>query len=159
MKMISFVLLAVALAAGSIASAGSSDVAYPEGYRAWHHIKSMVINEGHPLFEAVGGIHSIYANPQALDGYRSGKQFAEGSVIVFDLFEALDADNTVVEGDRKAVIVMEKGSKYGDTGNWGYQVFDPATGKGTLDAAAAAGCHGCHTQQQAEDFVFSSYRD
>ena len=105
----------------------------------------MVINEGHPLFEAVGGIHSIYANPQALEGYRSGKQFPEGSVIVFDLFETVDADNAIAEGDRKD--------------SWCYQVFDPMSRDGTLDAKAAADCHGCHVQQKAEDFVFSAYRD
>ena len=159
MKKIAFALLAGALFATSTASADSSRVDYPDGYRGWHHVKSMVINEGHPLFEAVGGIHSIYANPQALEGYRSGRQFPEGSVIVFDLFEAVDADNAIAEGPRKAVIVMEKGTRFGDTDNWGYQVFDPGTGKGTLDEKAAADCHGCHVQQQAADFVFSTYRE
>ena len=160
MKKLPFVLFACAVtAAASIAHADSSGVAYPESYRTWQHVKSMVINEGHPLFEAVGGIHSIYANPQALEGYRSGKQFPEGSVIVFDLFETVDADNAIAEGDRKAVIVMKKSAKYGDTDSWGYQVFDPVSRDGTLDAKAAADCHGCHVQQKAEDFVFSAYRD
>lgn len=159
MKTLSFALMAGALAAGSIARAGSADVAYPENYRSWQHIKSMVISEGHPLYEAVGGIHSIYANPAALEGYRSGKQFSEGSVIVFDLFEAIDAGNAIAEGARKAVIVMEKNAKYTDTDSWGYQVFDPATREGTIDATAAKDCHGCHMQQQAGDFVFSAYRD
>jgi len=33
----------------------------------------MVIEKGHPLYEAIGGIHHLYANKQALEGYRSGK--------------------------------------------------------------------------------------
>ena len=140
-------------------AAGSADVSYPEGYRAWSHVKSMVINAGHPLHEMVGGLHNIYANPQAMQGYQNGKQFADGSVIVFDLFEAVDADHAIAEGKRKAVIVMEKNAGYGDTDGWGYQVFDPTTRQPTLDAVGAAGCHGCHTEQKAADFVFSAWRE
>lgn len=41
---------------------------------------------------------------------------------------------------------------------WGYQVFDPATKPGKIDAKGAADCHACHTQQKGKDFVFSSWR-
>jgi hypothetical protein len=155
------VAVALVLAAAPMTgtAADSSDVAFPEGYRAWSHVKSMVINEGHPLYEAVGGLHNIYANPDALRGYRGDESFADGSVIVFDLFEAVDADHAIAEGKRKAVIVMEKNSAYGNTDGWGYQVFDPATKQPTLDAKGAADCHGCHTGQKAEDFVFSAWRE
>jgi hypothetical protein len=139
--------------------ADSSDLEFPEGYPDWRHVKTMVINVGHPLYEAVGGIHSIYGNPQAIQGYASGKQFPDGSVIVFDLFAALDEDNAISEGERKAIIVMAKNSaQYASTDGWGYQVFDPATRKGTIDANAAKDCHGCHTRKQEENFVFSVLR-
>lgn len=49
--------------------AQTPQVAYPEGYREWRHVKSMVIARGHPLFDAFGGIHHIYANPPAVKGY------------------------------------------------------------------------------------------
>jgi len=64
------------------ASALAQEVPYPTGYRDWHHVKSMVIEEGHPLFGAFGGIHHLYANKKAIKGYKQGK-FADGSVIVF----------------------------------------------------------------------------
>ena len=38
----------------------------------------------HPLYGAFGGIHHIYANDLALQGYRS-QRFPDGSVIIFDL--------------------------------------------------------------------------
>lgn len=150
--------LAAALAAAAAgAFAADAKVAYPDGYRDWKHVKSMVINKGHPLFDAVGGMHHIYANKKALDGYKSGK-FADGSVIVFDLFEAVDKDNAVAEGSRKAVIVMTKNAKaFKATDGWGYEVF--ADRKGTLDAKAQADCHACHTSQKGKDFVFSALRD
>jgi hypothetical protein len=137
----------------------AADVAYPEKFRDWKHVKSMVLNQGHPLFEAVGGMHHIYANPKALAGYKAGR-FADGAVIVFDLFEAIDKDNAVSEGARKAVVVMAKDArKFKATDGWGYQVFDPKSRKAGLDAKAQADCHACHVSQKDRDFVFSAPRD
>ncbi len=155
MKKIVLAAALVAVAAGAFA--GDAKVAYPDGFRDWKHVKSMVINKGHPLFDAVGGMHHIYANKKALDGYKKGK-FADGSVIVFDLFEAVDKDNAVAEGNRKAVVVMSKNAKAcKTTDGWGYDVF--ADKKGTLDAKAQADCHACHTSQKGKDYVFSAPRD
>ncbi len=155
--------LIVAVAAlGTLAAASAADpkVAYPNGFRDWHHVKSMVINKGHPLYDAVGGIHHIYGNPKAIQGYKAGNKFADGSVIVFDLFEAVDKDNAIAEGARKAVVVMARdGKKFAATGGWGYEVFDAKTKKGTLDAKGAADCHACHTQMKDSGFVFSRLRD
>ena len=157
MKMSVLALLAGVAAAPAVI-ADSSTLAYPEGYRSWDHVKSMVINKGHPLFDAVGGIHNTYGNPKAIQGYQANKRFADGSVIVFDLFEAVDQDNTVSEGGRKAVVVMAKDAKkFKATDGWGYEVF--ADKKGTLDAKGQADCHACHTQQKGKDFIFSALRD
>ena len=150
--------LVVALATAAV-STSAADVAYPEKFRDAKHVKSMVINNGHPLYNAVGGMHHIYGNAKAIAGYKAGK-FANGSVITFDLFEAVDKDNAVSEGARKAVVVMAKDSKkYAATDGWGYQVFDPKTKKGSLDARAQGECHACHVAQKDKDFVFSSLRD
>ncbi|MBK8762867.1 MAG: cytochrome P460 family protein [Sulfuritalea sp.] len=150
--------LVVALATAAV-STSAADVAYPEKFRDAKHVKSMVINNGHPLYNAVGGMHHIYGNAKAIAGYKAGK-FANGSVITFDLFEAVDKDNAVSEGARKAVVVMAKDSKkYAATDGWGYQVFDPKTKKGSLDARAQAECHACHVSQKDKDFVFSSLRN
>jgi Cytochrome P460 len=153
------VALALLLATTSLSAAAANQVTYPEGFRNWNHVKSMVINKGHPLFDAVGGMHHLYGNTKAMAGYKAGK-FADGSVIVFDLFEAVDKDNAVSEGPRKAVVVMQKNAKkYKETDGWGYEVFGGNTKKGTLDAKGAADCHACHTQQKSKDFVFSALRD
>jgi Cytochrome P460 len=153
------VALALLLATTALSAVAANQVTYPEGFRNWNHVKSMVINKGHPLFDAVGGMHHLYGNPKAMAGYKAGK-FADGSVIVFDLFEAVDKDNAVSEGPRKAVVVMQKNAKkFKETDGWGYEVFGGNTKKGTLDAKGAADCHACHTQQKAKDFVFSALRD
>lgn len=150
-------LLALALAGPG--QAADPQVRYPTGYRTWQHVKSMVLNKGHPLFEAVGGLHHIYANPKALQGYKA-RTFPDGSVIVFDLFEAVDQDNAISEGVRKAVVVMERDARrFKATDGWGYQVFEPVTRKATLDAKGAADCAACHASQKATGYVFSVRRD
>lgn len=150
--------ITLCIAATLSVSAFAADVAYPEKFRDGRHVKSMVLNPGHPLYGTVGGMHHIYGNAKAIAGYKAGK-FANGSVITFDLFEAVDKDNAVSEGAHKAVVVMAKDSaKYQATDGWGYQVFDPKTKKGSLDAKAQAECHACHMAQKDKDFVFSAMR-
>jgi hypothetical protein len=154
------VTAAFGLTLAGVAAAAAAEVAWPEGWRAWKHVKSMVIEQGHPLYESFGGIHHIYANAEALDGYRMGK-FPDGAVIIFDLLEAIRQDNAVVEGARKVVGVMQKDSKaFAATGGWGFEGFaggDPT--KRVVGAKAAEACFGCHAGQAASDYVFSRLRD
>lgn len=116
--------VAAAVVVTTTASAVAADamlVPYPNSYRDWHHVKSMIINPGHGLYEAFGGIHHLYANKAAVRGYETGK-WPNGAVIVFDLLDTKTADNTVTEGARKVVGVMHRDSgKYAATGGWGYE--------------------------------------
>jgi len=140
-------------------AAQAAEVPYPEGYRQWQHVKSMVIGHGHPLYEAFGGIHHIYANAKARQGYVKHR-FADGSVIVFDLLEANGADGAIVEGSRKVVGVMHKDSKrWPQTGGWGFEGFkgDSKTER-AVGAKAAEACFGCHAPQKDSDYVFSRMR-
>ena len=154
-------MLAVVGAAITLATAAaqSNSVPFPEGYRDWRHVKSMLIAEGHPLFASFGGIHHIYANEPALKGYASGK-FPDGSVIVFDLLEAQTKDNATTEGARKVLGVMHKDSaRWAATGGWGFEGFkgDSRTDR-AVAAAGAKACFACHTSQKAADYVFSRPR-
>jgi hypothetical protein len=153
------VALLLALAGAPALAADPAPVPYPEGYRGWTHVKSMVINPGHPLYEAFGGIHHLYANRKALKGYQSGK-FPDGAVIVFDLLEAKVADNAVQEGTRKVVGVMHKDARrWKDTGGWGFEGFKgDSRSERAVGKNAASACYACHTQQKDRDFVFSGYR-
>ena len=140
--------------------AADAQVPYPTGYRDWHHVKSMVIEQGHPLYEAFGGIHHLYANKQAMEGYRSGK-FPDGAIIVFDLLEAQRADNAVTEGTRKVVGVMHKDAKkFSATEGWGFEGFGGGdTTNRVVRANATTACFACHTSQKDHDYVFSRLRD
>jgi len=155
MKRLSLLALAVGLPAFA-----ADPVPYPKGYRAWTHVKSMVIESGHPLYEAFGGIHHIYGNAKAIEGYRSGR-FADGAVIVFDLLEAQRADNAVTEGPRKVVGVMHRNAKaYAATGGWGFEAFrGDSTTERTVGDKAKTACFDCHAAQKDRSYVFSSYRN
>jgi hypothetical protein len=134
------------------------EVGYPDGYRDWHHVKSMMINPGHPLFDTFGGLHHLYANKKAQQGYAQGR-FPNGAVIVFDLLGVKVADNTVQEADRKLVGVMLKDAKkYASTGGWGFEGFKGDTRERLVTQASAVGCFGCHTGQEKSDFVFIKAR-
>jgi len=152
-------LSAAALSAAAILAAEDAPVPYPDGYRSWAHVKSMVIQEGHPLYESFGGIHHLYANGRAMEGYRTGT-FPDGAVIVFELLEATVDGNAITEGRRKVVGVMHRDAeRYASTGGWGFEGFagDSRTERVVGDQAAAA-CFACHQAQAGDDYVFSAYR-
>ena len=155
-----FILAALCAATSTIALAADPQVPYPEGYRDWHHVKSMVIEEGHPLYGAFGGIHHLYANDKALEGYRS-ERFPDGAVIAFDLLEAVAADNAVTEGRRKVVGVMHKDAqKFAATGGWGFEAFGGGDRSNrVVGENAASACFACHAPQKAQDYTFSKLRD
>jgi hypothetical protein len=148
------------VAAATVALAAEPEVPYPAGYRDWHHVKSMVIEEGHPLYGAFGGVHHLYANDEALKGYRSDA-FPDGAVIVFDLLAAVHDGNAVTEGPRKVVGVMHKDSKkFEATGGWGFEGFDAGNQtKRVVGNNAATACFACHQPQKAQDYTFSRLRD
>ena len=151
------------LVIGLVASAGyasDSKVAYPSDYRQWTHVKSMVIQEGHPLHAAFGGLHHLYANDKAMKGYQSGK-FPNGSVIVFDLLEANDGGNAITEGNRKVVGVMQKHEKrFKETGGWGFEAYAAGDAQqAVIGDKAKAQCFQCHISEKDNDYVFSQWRD
>lgn len=82
------------------AASGGADagglVRYPEGYRGWPHVKSSLVSPSHADYERLGGFQHIYANAEAMEGYRT-REFPEGSVIVFDWLEMVDT----AEGPRR----------------------------------------------------------
>lgn len=138
------------------------DVAFPEGYRAWTHVKSGIIDDPkHPAFKRFGGLHHIYANPQAMAGYRSGR-FRDGAILVYDLFALRKQDDgTVDQGPRRQIDVMVKDTaRFPDTGGWGYEEFAAnAPRTPTLTPQARAGCAGCHAARKAQGYVFSDFRE
>src|ERR1044071_6955216 len=76
------------IAFGITAAEKNPEVPFPDGYRSWQHVKSVVFGPGHKSFASEGGkIFHFYANPQAVEGYRTGK-FPNGSTLVRETLRA-----------------------------------------------------------------------
>jgi hypothetical protein len=137
----------------------NDEVPYPVGYRLWAHVKTALIGPQSPAFESFGGLHHIYANERAMEGYRAGR-FPDGAVLVFELLETQENAGVTTEGARKRVGVMVKDSKrYSETGGWGFESFkgDSQTER-RLNAEGRGACFKCHEPQKDRDFVFSEFR-
>jgi len=148
-------LLTLAIA-GSAHSADT--VPYPENFRTWSHVKSGVIGPEHKNFASVGGIHHVYANQQAMAGYRT-RQFPEQSVVVFEWLEWAEKDGAFLEGPRRQVDVMVKDSKrYASTGGWGFQRFVKST-REPASAPTPQDCFACHDKLKEDGLVLSKYRE
>lgn len=143
----------------SISHAEKESVPFPEGYRNWLHVKSMLIQPGHALENPFQGIHHVYANGKAARGLKSGN-YADGSVLVFDLLKYGEKDKTIQEGERKLVGVMHKDSaQYAATGGWGFEGFAGSSKTDRLVKDGGKSCFDCHTSQKDKDYVFSELRD
>jgi hypothetical protein len=148
--------------AGLLAFTGSAaaepPVPYPESYRTWQHVKSMVILPGHPLADPFAGIHHVYGNEPALRGLAAGT-YADGAVFVFDLLEGGVKDNAVTEGPRKLIGVMHRNTKaYAATGGWGFEGFAGDSRDRRLVTDGGKSCFACHESRKDKAFVFTESR-
>ena len=132
--------------------------AYPEGYRGWQHVKSSLISPAHQNFASSGGFQHIYANPQAMVGYRT-REFPEGSIVVFDWLEMRDKAGAFEEGPRRQVDVMVKDSRrFAKTGGWGFRRFVRDSKTEVAATPAPQQCFACHDRLQKDGLILSSYR-
>ena len=151
-----------ALLGGGLAWQGSADagarVAYPDGYRAWTHVKSGLTGPAHRNFTSMGGFQHVYANAEAMTGYRT-RAFPEGSVVVVDWLAMRDTSGQFLEAARRQVDVMVKDSvRFASTGGWGFQRF---VGDSRTELAASPtpqACFACHNRLKKDDLVLGSYR-
>jgi hypothetical protein len=155
------ILFATAVSACGVSLRAQLDdtAVFPKEFRKWAHVKSVLVGPQSAAFATEGGIHHIYANEKALEGYDTGK-FPEGSVIVYDLLETKEIAGNTIEGPTRRVDVMLKESElYSTTGGWKFMSFpsgNPTEGK--LTAERQATCSACHANRKDHDFVFSEFR-
>jgi cytochrome P460 len=146
----------LALPTQSAPAAGA--VAYPEGYRSWSHVKSGAIGPTHASFASIGGFQHVYANAEAMTGYRT-RVFPEGSIIAFDWLEMREKDGAFEEGPRRQLDVMVKDSKrFASTGGWGFQRIAGSSKTEVAAMPTPLQCFGCHDQLKKDGLVLSSYR-
>ena len=145
----------------AIATAAETPVPYPEGFRSWMVVKSMVVGPAHASFPNRGGLHHYYANDRAVAGYRTGT-FPDGAIVVDEAVLTKEGEGTatglLLEGERRFLDVMVKDAqRYKSTGGWGYEHFDRDDQAGRLTDVERGTCATCHAKAPA-DSVFSRIR-
>jgi Cytochrome P460 len=150
------VVAALALLAAPARPEDPAPVALPGNYRAWSHVRSMVVTDAD---EGMYGFHNVYANPAALKVLRSSKRpvaYPDGATFVVSIFEVRQEKGLVVAGAKQRDVVQVKDRKAQATGGWRYASFDP-TGKPL--AIDASSCAACHAQAAASDRVFTRFTE
>lgn len=133
----------------------AESVQFPDGFRRWVHVGTGVIMPGaNPQLVSEEGMHHIYSNQKAVEGYAS-RDFADGSIIVYELREAQQMNGVIFEGNRKRVDVMIKDSSFKSTGGWRFERFwgNDQTRNAVQDSGTS--CFQCHSKANAHGFVFS----
>jgi hypothetical protein len=108
-----------------------------------------------------GGIYHFYANEKAMEGFRNGGTFADGSIIADEVLETMRRPGGAsVEGARRGVGVMVKDSQlYSATGGWGFEAFSGDAQTPDLSSQEQKDCFQCHVPRKDHDYVFTSYRE
>lgn len=153
-------LIAVLLAAGRLGATEAPDaplVPYPEGFRQWMHLGSVISHPKDKPDAPHGLVHHIYANEKAVEGLRTGT-YPEGAVLVADWYVLKEKyAGSFDEGPRDHTDVMVKDARFAATGGWGYDQFakDSMVTR-NVGPAAPKRCYECHTKVKARDHVFSA---
>ena len=154
--------LVACLAAIAIATAAEAPVPYPEGFRSWMVVKSMVVGPAHASFPNRGGLHHYYANDKAVAGYRTGT-FPDGAIVVDEAVFTKEGEGT---GDGaaargRAPVPRRHGQGRASAtraradGATSTSTRDEKTGR--LTDAERGTCATCHAKAPA-DHVFSPHQ-
>jgi len=109
-------------------------------------------------------IHVVYASPGTIAAYRKDGHFADGSVLVKEVFQATTKPmktGTVSHADTlKGWFVMVRDSKNSRPNNslwgdgWGWSWFDADNPSKTTSTDYKKDCLGCHVPAQATDWIY-----
>ena len=125
----------------------------PKGYTAWMKSERKLVSDKNSLFF---GIHYIYADKKAMQGYRAGNRFGEGSTIVVEYFNIKEGSTT--DGPKNMVVLMRKDKRRKETGGWLFAGYGADGKPSGLDPVGT--CFGCHQKDAAQrDFVISTIKD
>lgn len=140
----------------------SGNLLVPKDYRsAYQFLGSWAVSadEGQGSKE----IHVVYASPGTADAYRKTGRFADGAVLIKEVFGATTGDMTTGSVSRaetlKGWFVMVKdaagrhqGPLWGD--GWGWSWFDAAAPAKTTSTSYRTDCQSCHIPAQGSDMVY-----
>src|SRR4029453_10011488 len=179
MKAVMIVAICVAVSAGAVATVhgaaspdkqaqwpanvdGDGTLHVPAHYRPRYEFLGtwVVAGEGPPAKE----LHVVYASPGVIEQFRDGKRFADGAVLVKEVFAAQTAQMTTGTVSSAATLkgwfVMVKDAKGRYPGNklwgdgWGWACFDAADPVKTTSTDYKFNCQACHVPARDSDWVY-----
>lgn len=151
MMKVLFTSLAAVLIFPLVAAAAAPPL--PKGYTHWQKSERKLVTDKSSLFY---GIHYIYADKKAMQGYQAGNKFSEGSTIVVDYFNIKQGSET--DGPKNMVVLMRKDKRKKETGGWLFAGYGADGKPSGLDPVGT--CFGCHQKDAAQrEFVISTIKD
>jgi hypothetical protein len=164
--MLGYAALNPALGARSagMAADAQGNLYVPEGYRThFEYLGSWVIASDSG--KGANQIHTVYASPGTVDSFKRGGHFADGTILVKEVFDANTDTMTTGTVSRvkslKGWFVMIKDSKnrhpdsrlWGD--GWGWSWFDASNPHKTTSTDYKKDCLGCHVPAKATDWIYT----
>jgi hypothetical protein len=109
-------------------------------------------------------LHVVFASPGAAEAYRATGHFADGTVLVKEVFDAVTAGMTTGtvshSGPLKGWFVMVRDTSNRHAGNklwgdgWGWSWFDAGNPTKTTSTDFTADCQSCHVPARSSEWVY-----
>jgi hypothetical protein len=109
-------------------------------------------------------LHVVFASPGAAEAYRARGDFAEGTILVKEVFSAVTASMTTGavshSGALKGWFVMVRDRTKRHAGNklwgdgWGWSWFDAGNPTRTTSTDYRTDCQSCHVPAQSNEWVY-----
>lgn len=148
-------LIAVLLLFAVSPLAAASAPPLPKDYLKWQKSVRKTDNDKKSLFY---GIHYIYADTKAMQGYQAGNRFPEGSRIVIEHFNIKETQAGPVEGSKNMIVLMKKDKRQKGTAGWLYAGYTAQGKPSGIDPVK--NCFECHQKDAAgRNYVFSGIAD
>jgi hypothetical protein len=136
----------------------------PEGY----HEKYQSLGTWAVAADKAAGskqLHLVYASPGAVASFKKTGRFADGTVLVKEVYDAATAPMTTGTVSRagalKGWFVMVKDGKGAHPGNplwgdgWGWSWFDAGAPTKTTSTNYQTDCKGCHVPARNTDWIYT----
>ena len=126
---------------------------FPRDYKNWAHGTSKIIlDKESPLY----GFQQVFVNNIALDAYKKGGGYPDGSIIVIGFYEAIEEGSEIKQGNIIWYAAMKKDARATKTNGWIFDGFDGKTYQSTVKEPIT-GCYNCHVAKKDRDYVFTSF--
>lgn len=153
---------------GSVASSNAPDanvaidargnLHVPRDYRSTYEFLgswAVAVDEGQGAKE----LHMVYGSPGTVETYRKTGHFADGAVLVKEVFGAITTGRASRAENLKGWFVMVRdstgryqGKVWGE--GWGWSWFDAADRLKTASTDYRTDCQSCHEPARASDMVY-----